>query len=72
MKKSFYHFVITFRGGDMTDPKTRFAENVFLDHSFPKQSCDFNELSSYIETLGDTEYSASTFDELWQLYEERM
>lgn len=70
MKKSFYHFVLTFRGGALTDPKARFAENVFYDHSFPKTSTDFHELSSYIETLGDTEYSASTFDELWQLYED--
>lgn len=72
MKKSFYQFVLTFRGGDLANPKTRFAESVFFDHSFPKQSTSFHELSSYIETLSDEDVSTSTFDELWQLYEETM
>lgn len=72
MKKSFYHFVLTFRGGDLSDEKTKFAEKVFYDHSFPKQSTSFQELSSYIETIGDEDYSTLVFDELWQIYEERI
>lgn len=70
MKKSFYQFVLTFRGGDLADQKVNFAENVFFDHSFPKQSSSFHELSNYIETKGDENLLISTFDELWELYEE--
>lgn len=69
VKKSFYAFVLTFRGGDITDAKTKFAEAAFLDHSFPKQSTDFEELSSYIETLSDDALTTASFDALWSLYD---
>lgn len=59
----------TFRGGDWSDRKTRFAKAAFLDHSFPKQSRQFDELSGYIETLSDEYMTITTFDELWVLYE---
>ena len=72
MKNSFYLFVLTFRGGDMSEPKTRFAEAAFLDHSFPKTSSSFDELSSYFETKADEFMTTSTFDELWELYTMRM
>ncbi|RUL54007.1 YozE family protein [Lysinibacillus antri] len=69
MKTSFYLFVLTFRGGDWEDRKTRFAEGAFLDHSFPKTSTSFDELSSYIETLVHEHMTTQAFDELWSLYE---
>lgn len=69
MKQSFYLFVLTFRGGDLSDPKTRFAEAAFIDHSFPKTSTTFEELSSYIETKADQDLSTSAFDELWEIYQ---
>lgn len=72
LKKSFYTFVLTFRGGDWSDRKTRFAEAAFLDHTFPKQSQHFDEISSYIETLSDEFMTTSSFDELWSLYEENV
>lgn len=68
MNQSFYHFALTYRGGDQSDPKTRFAEKMFKDHSFPKVSTSFEELSSYIETLADDDLSANAFDELWEMY----
>lgn len=69
MKKSFYLFVLTFRGGEWSDPKVRFAEEVFHEHNFPKQSSDFNELSSYIEMYATENLTTETFDDLWDLYE---
>lgn len=69
MKQSFYLFVLTFRGGDLSDPKTRFAEAAFIDHSFPKTSTTFEELTSYIETKADQDLSTSAFDELWEIYQ---
>ena len=68
MKKSFYLFVLTFRGGDWSDQKSRFAESMFHDHSFPKASTSFEELSSYIETQADEYLTTSAFDELWDIY----
>lgn len=70
MNQSFYHFVLTFRGGPKGDSKTVFAEAMFHDHSFPKIDETFEPLSRYIEEKGDFEMPASVFDELWQNYEE--
>ena len=33
MNKSFYHYVLTFRGGEWSDRKVRFAESMFVDHA---------------------------------------
>jgi len=68
MKKSFYLYVLTFRGGDWSDARVRFAEEVFNEHNFPKQSMDFNELSSYIESYATDNLKIEVFDELWSLY----
>jgi len=68
MKKSFYLYVLTFRGGDWSDAKVRFAEEMFNEHNFPKQSMDFDELSSYIESYATDNLKIEVFDELWSLY----
>ncbi len=68
MKKSFYLYVLTFRGGDWSDSKVRFAEEMFHEHNFPKQSADFDELSTYIESFATDNLTTVTFDELWALY----
>ncbi|MDN4492673.1 YozE family protein [Ureibacillus aquaedulcis] len=69
MIESFYRFILSYRGGDLKDPKSRFAEGAFMDHSFPKGSTSFEELSSYIETLADEHMTTQVFDELWELYQ---
>lgn len=69
MKKSFYHYVLTYRGGEWADNKVKFAESMFIDHGFPKQSEDFDELSNYIELQSDEYMTIQAFDELWDLYE---
>ncbi|AWE07438.1 hypothetical protein DCE79_08660 [Lysinibacillus sp. 2017] len=69
MKKSFYHYVQTFRGGEWSDNKVQFAESMLIDHAFPKTSDDFYELSNYIELQSNEYLTATTFDELWALYE---
>ncbi|MEK4229296.1 YozE family protein [Solibacillus sp. FSL H8-0538] len=68
MKKSFYHYVLTFRGGEWSDQKSRFSEAVFIDPAFPKISSSFDELSSYIEMQADEYLTTTAFDELWELY----
>lgn len=69
MVESFYLFILSYRGGDPDDQKSQFAERAYLDHSFPKASTSFEELSSYIETLADEQMTSQVFDELWDLYE---
>ncbi|MFF2176337.1 YozE family protein [Lysinibacillus sp. NPDC058147] len=68
MKKSFYLYVLMFRGGDWSDSKVRFAEEMFHEHNFPKQSTDFDELSSYVESYATDNLKIDVFDELWALY----
>jgi uncharacterized protein YozE (UPF0346 family) len=69
MNHSFYTYALTFRGGPVSDKLAMFAEAMFYDLSFPKQSNDFEEISRYIEELAHSDMSASTFDELWLLFE---
>lgn len=64
--KSFYHYVLTYRGA--RDEKGRFAEAVFEDSAFPKTETDFDELTAYIEMQAHEDMSTAIFDELWDLY----
>lgn len=64
--KSFYHFVLTYRGAN--DETGAFAEAVFEDSMFPKNSKSFHELSSYIEMQAHSEMSTTTFDAIWTEY----
>ncbi len=41
---------------------------MFHEHNFPKQSADFDELSTYIETYATDNLTTEVFDELWDLY----
>ncbi len=43
------------------------AEAIYDDLSFPKQSEDYHEISSYLECSGLIE-SMSIFDKAWDLY----
>jgi uncharacterized protein YozE (UPF0346 family) len=68
MNKSFYHFLMKYRHPSPTDAISKFANNAYLDHSFPKQADDYHELSSYLELNGHYLESMAIFDEAWQLY----
>lgn len=72
MNKSFYQFVLSFRGGGKDDEKAVFAESMFKDLSFPKDEQDFDPLSRYIEEIVDGAMRSVVFDELYKLYEERV
>ena len=68
MERSFYQFALTYRGKIQEDDFSRFADAVFLDHSFPKSETDFEKLSKYIEEKAHPVMKASTFDEMWEEY----
>lgn len=71
MDRSFYQFVLSYRGGKKDDSKAVFAEAVFNDHSFPKDEKGFDPLSRYLEEKADPEMPSVVFDELFALYKER-
>lgn len=70
LKKSFYQFALKFRAGKKGDELSQFAEEIYKDHSFPKHSSDYHEVSSYLE-VNDLPIinSVAIFDKLWQMYE---
>ncbi|MBV7508091.1 YozE family protein [Bacillus sp. sid0103] len=67
--KSFYHFLMKYRHPAPKDAIGDFANNAYLDHSFPKVSEDYDEISSYLELNGHYLESMSIFDEAWQIYQ---
>lgn len=72
LKKSFYQYVLKFRSIKKGDIIGQFAEEIYKDHSFPKYSSDYHEISSYLE-LNDTSLNSVTiFDKLWEMYEQEV
>lgn len=68
MAKSFYHFLMRYRHPEPKDEISKFANNAYHDHSFPKGSIDYHQLSSYLELNGYYLNSMRTFDDAWELY----
>lgn len=68
--KSFYHFLMRYRQGKNIDAITKFANDAFHDHSFPKQSKNYDEISRYLEMNGEYLDGMSVFDEAWERYME--
>lgn len=68
MGKSFYHFLIKYRHPKAKDEISDFANNAYKDHSFPKTSSDYHELSNYLELNGQYLKSMTVFDEAWEAY----
>lgn len=69
MSKSFYHFLMKYRHPSPKDAISRFANQAYEDHSFPKTSEDYHEISSYLELNGLYLESMTVFDDAWQLYQ---
>ena len=67
--KSFYHYLMKYRHPKPKDDISNFANEAYLDHSFPKDSDNYHELSSYLEMYGDYLKSMSVFDEAWNHYQ---
>ncbi|GIN70134.1 UPF0346 protein YozE [Bacillus sp. J14TS2] len=70
MEKSFYHFLMKFRQHTTSDEISQFANNAYQDHSFPKHSKNYQELSNYLELQVDYLPTVSLFDQVWELYVE--
>lgn len=70
MNKSFYQFLMKFREHGSKDDISQFAHDAYHDHSFPKQSQNYNEISNYLELNDSYPPSLSLFDHVWELYVE--
>ncbi len=70
MIRTFYEYVMTYRGEQQRSEEGTFAEAAFRDPSFPKQSTSFEELSRYVEETEIEGLEAAVFDDLYQKYEE--
>lgn len=68
MKRSFYHYVETYRGKLIQTDESELAENIFMDLQFPKQSKNYDEISHYLETNAYYIPNMDIFDTLWELY----
>jgi uncharacterized protein YozE (UPF0346 family) len=66
--KSFYHYLMKFRHPKPHDRISEFANQAYDDHTFPKYSTDYHEISSYLEISGDYLSSMSVFDDAWERY----
>lgn len=60
-----------FRSPKEEDDITRLANLVFLDSAFPRQSVDFDEVSSYLETQAAFSFPLKFFDQIWEQYKNR-
>lgn len=65
---TFYQFILTYRGRKKPNEQSKLADWVFSDHDFPKQSTDYDELSSYLEWNSPFPNALIVFDELWDAY----
>lgn len=70
--KPFYLFLMTYRQPKIIDEITRFANEAFKDHEFPKQSTDYDEVSRYLEMNGSYLPNMAVFDEAWEIYRESL
>lgn len=68
MGKTFYHFLMRYRHPSPADSISVFANHAYHDHSFPKASEDYQDISSYLELNGHYLESMSIFDEAWEKY----
>ncbi|MFD1018417.1 YozE family protein [Thalassobacillus hwangdonensis] len=67
--RSFYHYMMRYRGNKHKDEEKQLAEWMFEDHSFPKQSKSYDELSSYLEFNAPFTGALSVFDRIWDTYQ---
>lgn len=68
MQRPFYHYLMTERDPYKKDAVTLFANAVYLDNSFPKQSEDYHKISHYLELNGTYLEEMTTFDKAWEIY----
>jgi uncharacterized protein YozE (UPF0346 family) len=69
MRKSFYHYMLRYRNEKGKDDLSKLANNMYLDHGFPKNIFDYHEISTYLEFNGHYLETMVIFDHAWELYQ---
>lgn len=67
--RSFYHYMMTYRGKKQADNRSRLADWMFYEPDFPKQSTNYSEISSYLEWNSPFPDALMVFDALWESYQ---
>lgn len=67
--RSFYHYMMTYRGKKTPDNESKLADWIFYNHDFPKQSTNYGEISNYLEWNSPFPNALMVFDELWENYQ---
>ncbi|MFC0233076.1 YozE family protein [Vagococcus entomophilus] len=70
MNRSFYEYLMTLKGPNISEPETKFANDVGEDLSFPKHSKNYQEISHYLEFNAYYIDNMDLFDEVWEQYVE--
>ncbi|SDI99165.1 YozE family protein [Salimicrobium halophilum] len=68
MKRSFYHYMMRYRGDLRQGEEKELADWMFREHSFPKQATTYDEISDYLEFHSPFPGSLATFDTLYEHY----
>ncbi|GEN30557.1 uncharacterized protein YozE (UPF0346 family) [Cerasibacillus quisquiliarum] len=66
--RTFYQFIMSYRGKLVDDDESRLAEWIFNEHQFPKYSTSYDEISRYLEMNSPFINALSVFDTLWDVY----
>ncbi|MCT2535051.1 YozE family protein [Aquibacillus koreensis] len=66
--RSFYHYMMTYRGAKKPTNESRLADWMFDDHDFPKHSTSYDEISGYLEWNVPFAEAVQVFDRLWEEY----
>ncbi|MDC3412979.1 YozE family protein [Aquibacillus sp. 3ASR75-11] len=66
--RSFYHYMMRFRGSKLHEEESQLAEWMFHDSNFPKQSTNYDEISSYLEWNIPFTNALRVFDHIWDEY----
>ncbi|QTM99597.1 YozE family protein [Sediminibacillus dalangtanensis] len=66
--RSFYHYMMRYRGSGPRTDERRLADWMFEAHDFPKQSTSYDEVSRYLEWNIPFTEATQVFDRLWEDY----
>ncbi|SFF61070.1 Uncharacterized protein YozE, UPF0346 family [Halobacillus alkaliphilus] len=66
--RSFYHYMMRYRGNPIENDEKKLADWMFQDHSFPKQAKTYDEISRYLEWNIPFPSALSVFDRLYDTY----
>ncbi|WP_082235985.1 YozE family protein [Halobacillus massiliensis] len=67
--RSFYHYMMRYRGNKQPDEEKQLADWMFEDHDFPKQATTYDEVSRYLEWNIPFPNALAVFDRLFEDYQ---